>query len=387
MDDNQRVRVAISGSYGGMNLGDEAILEGILGQLRRTVHADVTVFSKNPEDTLSRHQVERAVSPRALTRREMTREVEKLDLLILGGGGILYDRDADEYLREVFIASELGIPVMLYAISAGPLTTETSRRAVQSALNASPSLVISVRDRLGYRLLEDVGVTQDIHLTADPAFLLEPDELSVDALKSEGVDFDRPLIGFSVREPGPAAPDIRPEEYYALLANAGDFMVERYDANVLFVPMETTDVQHSHAVVAHMKNAERAEILRRHYSPRQILGLMSHLEFVVGMRLHFLIFAALAGTPFAALPYASKVSGLLEDLAMPTPSLDSTGIGQLIARIDRSWDARTEVVTEMRARVPALRARARQTNALLLRLLEARGAQGVIEPADAAMPH
>jgi polysaccharide pyruvyl transferase WcaK-like protein len=114
---------------------------------------------------------------------------------------------------------------------------------------------------------------------------------------------------------------------------------------------------------------------------------MSHLEFVVGMRLHFLIFAALAGTPFAALPYASKVSGLLEDLAMPTPSLDSTGIGQLIARIDRSWDARTEVVTEMRARVPALRARARQTNALLLRLLEARGAQGVIEPADAAMPH
>jgi polysaccharide pyruvyl transferase CsaB len=355
-----------------MNLGDEAILEGILSQLRATVPSEITVFSKTPQDTIERHHVERAVSPRLLTRREMIPEIQRLDLLILGGGGILYDRDAEEYLREVFIANELKVPVVVYAISAGPLTTQVSRRAVQTALNASPRSVITVRDRLGYRLLEDVGVTKDIHLTADPAFLLEPEELSVDALKAEGVDFDRPLIGFSVREPGPAAPDIDPEEYYALLANAADFLVERYDANVLFVPMEKTDVAHSHAVVAHMQYAECAEILRRRYSPRQILSLMGHLEFAVGMRLHFLIFAALRGTPFAALPYASKVTGLLEDLDMPTPQLGSIGIGQLIARIDRSWDTRTELRKKIRERLPALRARAQHTNELLLGLLQER---------------
>jgi polysaccharide pyruvyl transferase WcaK-like protein len=63
---------------------------------------------------------------------------------------------------------------MLHAISAGPLTTQTSRRAVEQALNASASTVITVRDRLGYRLLEDVGVTREIQLTADPALMLEP---------------------------------------------------------------------------------------------------------------------------------------------------------------------------------------------------------------------
>src|SRR6185295_2980922 len=144
------------------------------------------------------------------------------------------------------------------------------------------------------------------------AMLLEPEELSRDALKAEGVEFNRHLIGFSVREPGPAAPDINPEEYYALLANAADFLVKRYDADVVFVPMEKTDVQHSHDVVAHMQRADRAEILKRRYSPRQILDLMGHFDFAVGMRLHFLIFAALQATPFAALPYASKVTGLLE---------------------------------------------------------------------------
>jgi polysaccharide pyruvyl transferase CsaB len=388
--DGRRLHIGISGSYGGMNHGDEAILEGILGQLRATVPAaEITVFSRNPEDTLARHKVERSVSTRARTRREMVPEIERLDLFVLGGGGILYDRDTEEYLREVLIANELNVPVILYAISAGPLVTEAARRAVRAALNVSPPPVITVRDRLGYRLLEDVGVTPEIHLTADPAFLLDPEELPLDALKAEGVEFDKHLVGFSVREPGPAAPDIDPEDYYALLANAADFVVKRYDANVLFVPMERTDVQHSHAVVAHMQRAERAEILRRRYSPRQILDLMGHLEFAVGMRLHFLIFAALRGTPFAALPYASKVSGLLEDLEIPMPPLGEIGIGQLIARIDSSWDTRAEIRTKLRERVPALRTRAQQTNNLLLGLLKERGPDRgeVTEPQEATGAH
>lgn len=153
---------------------------------------------------------------------------------------------------------------------------------------------------------------------------------------------------------------------------SADFIVERYDADVVFVPMEKSDVQHSHAVVANMKNAERAEILRRRYSPRQILDVMGRFEFAVGMRLHFLIFAALRGTPFAALPYASKVMGLLEDLGMDTPPLGSIGIGQLIARIDLAWDTRADIRAKISRRVPALKIRAEQTHALLLSLLERR---------------
>ncbi len=384
---SRKLRIGISGSYGGMNLGDEAILEGILGQLRATVDAEITIFSRNPEDTLARHRVERAVSVRSLSRREVVPEVKRLDLFVLGGGGILYDRDAATYLREISVASELGVPSMLYAISAGPLSTASARNAVRQVLNAAAP-VITVRDRLGYRLLEDVGVAPEIHLTADPALLLEPDVFSVEALRAEGVDFDRHLVGFSVREPGPAAPDIDPEEYYGLLANAADFMVERYDAEVVFVPMEKADVQHSHAVVAHMRNAERAEIIRRRYSPRQILDLMGRFDLAVGMRLHFLIFAALRGTPFAALPYASKVTGLLEDLDMGAPPLGSIGIGQLIATIDRSWDTRAQIKEKIAGRLPDLKARARRTNELLLSLLRDRSAGVMAQDLDASTgPH
>ncbi|WP_434111802.1 polysaccharide pyruvyl transferase family protein [Methylocaldum sp. GT1TLB] len=368
---NRRFRIGISGSYGGMNLGDEAILDGIASQLRRSIEAEITVFSRNPEDTLSRHKVERAVPVRNLTRKEVSREVEGLDLFILGGGGILYDRDAETYLREVFLAHEFGVPVVVYAVSAGPLTDSSARSAVREALNHAA--IITVRDRQGYRLLEDVGIDREIHLTADPALLTRPDQLPLEVLKSEGVEFERHLVGFSVREPGPAAPDLDPEHYHALLANTADFMVDRLDADVVFVPMERTDVQHSHGVVAHMHNSERAEILRRHYSAQQTLGLLGRFEFAVGMRLHFLIFAALQGTPFVALPYASKVVGFLDDLEMETPPLGDVGIGQLIARIDRCWDTRDEIRARIKRRLPALQSRARETNQLLVRLLTGSG--------------
>ncbi|AKF04830.1 Poly(glycerol-phosphate) alpha-glucosyltransferase [Sandaracinus amylolyticus] len=369
MDKNDaNVRIGISGSYGGMNLGDEAILAGIVSQLRASASAEITVFTRNVADTLARHAVDRAVPVRQLTRAEIVPEIRRLDVLVLGGGGILYDRDAEAYLREVFVAHELGVPVMLYAISAGPLVTASSMHAVRAALDRVQA--ITVRDRLALRLLEDVGVTRPIHLTADPALLLEPEPLPRDALLAEGVDFDRHLVGFSVREPGPAAPDIDPDEYYALLANAADFVVERYDADVVFVAMETTDVTHSHGVVAHMKNAERAEILRRRYSPGQVLDLLGRFDFAIGMRLHFLIFAALRGTPFMALPYASKVSGLLDDLGMDASPLGETGIGQLLARIDRSWDRRGEIRGTIEERIRGLRARAMRTNEHLLGLLQ-----------------
>jgi polysaccharide pyruvyl transferase WcaK-like protein len=119
-----------------------------------------------------------------------------------------------------------------------------------------------------------------------------------------------------------------------------------------------------------MQNATHATVLKGVYTASQLLTLIGHFQFCVGMRLHFLIFAALRGTPFSPLPYASKVSGLLEDLGMDTPPLESIGIGQLIGRIDRKWDTREAVRARISEHVPALRERAKLPNAALLLLLD-----------------
>src|SRR4051812_44581065 len=105
------MNIGITGSYGGLNLGDEAILKSIIEQLRRDIpEVQITVFSRNAEDTKRRHKVERAIAVRKLSRAEIVPEIERLDLLVFGGGGILYDAEARLYLREVLVAKERGVP-------------------------------------------------------------------------------------------------------------------------------------------------------------------------------------------------------------------------------------------------------------------------------------
>lgn len=374
-------RIGISGSYGGYNLGDEAILRGIVAQLRASLpEAELTVFSRDPEDTLAHHDVDRAVPVRELSREESRAEVARLDLFVLGGGGLLYDSEIETYLREVALAEEADVPVAIYAVSAGPLEDAAHRKLAAEHLDRAA--LVTVRDRQAQRLLEEVGVERPIEVTADPALLLEPEELPEGALESEGLAEEgdepgagRPLVGCSVREPGPAAPDIEVEHYHALLANAADFLIDRYDAQVVFVPMERRrmDVQQSHAVLARMELARRAGILKGDYTPGQLLTLFGRFRFALGMRLHFLIFAALQGVPLVALPYASKVRGLIEDLDLEMPPLAEVTTGRLIAHIGRAWDHRDELRARIGQRLPGLQERARRTHQLLLELLGRHG--------------
>jgi polysaccharide pyruvyl transferase CsaB len=367
------VRIGITGSYGGLNLGDEAILQSIIAEARREIpDVEITVFSRDAEDTKRRHSVERAVPVRKVSRAEVVPEIQRLDLLLFGGGGILYDAEAKVYLREVQVAKELGVPVMLYAVGAGPLKDPSNQEAVREALEGVQA--ITVRERAAQQVLEEAGVHRDVVVTADPALLLKAEPLPRGFLKGEGLEGRRHLIGMSVREPGVAAPDLDVDMYHGLLANAADFMIDRWDADIVFVPMERAvlDTQHSHAVVAKMLRPQRASVLKGEYSSGQILSMMGRFQFAVGMRLHFLIFAALAGTPFVALPYAGKVSGFLEDLKLPAPPLNLVNPGRLIAHLDESWDKRRSLKAQLAKTVPVLQERSRQTMKIAAQLLSQR---------------
>lgn len=361
-------RVGISGSYGGLNVGDEAILQVIIRELRQALPVKITVFSRNPEHTRQHHFVDNVVHVRKMPKDEIVHELEGLDLFVLGGGGVLYDRDAELYIREVELACNMGVPVMVYAVGAGPLETFDSRLAIGNVLNRVQS--ITVRDPRTKILLQQAGVEKKILVTADPALLIEPTEFTDGMLQREAVPTEKHLVGFSVREPGPAAPKLEMVQYHALLADAADFVVERLNANVLFVPMERKDLQHSHSVISKMVRAERAFILRGEYDPSQIVGLMRRLDFAVGMRLHFLIFAAVVHTPFVPLPYSEKVEGFLESLEMPVLGIEEMSAGQLLAFIDRDWDLRRELKDKLEKKLPELLSRARLSTEIAVSLLK-----------------
>jgi len=366
--------VGLAGSYGGLNAGDEAILTVAINQLRQAIEdVEIVVFSRDREHTGSHHDVERVVDARDSGREQLMAEIGRLDLLLLGGGGILYDREADSYLHLVRVAQEAGVATATYAIGAGPLERPADRQSIAEVLNRMQ--LITVREAAAKRLLEESGVEREITVTADPALLLEPAPFTDAMLEREGLSAGRRLIGMSVREAGSAVSEIGTGEYHGLLAHAADFMADRFEAEVVFVPLEDKDIRESHRVIGRMAAPERASVLRRSYGPRELRGLMEHLQLAVGMRLHFLLFAVTAGVPVAALPYATKVIDFLASLDIASPDPEHAGYaGALLAHVDRLWDQRDAQSGRSREQLPRLQESARESARLVADLLKRRAA-------------
>lgn len=364
--------VGLAGSYGGLNAGDEAILTVAIEQLRKAVAGvRIVVFSRDPAHTERHHDVDRVVAAREAVREELDAEIRRMDLMLLGGGGILYDREADHYLRLVRLAQDAGVATATYAVGAGPLERRADRVAIADALNEME--LVTVREKAAKRLLEGSGVECEISVTADPALLLEPEPFTRRMLEREGLSDGQRLIGMSVREAGSAMTEMDVEQYHALLADAADFIVDRFDAQIVFVPLERADIREAHRVIGRMALPERAWVLKRSYGPRELRGLMEHLELAVGMRLHFLLFAATAGVPVAALPYATKVRDFLESLDLRSPDQARAGhAGALLSHIDRLWDRRDEQIEHVRERLPRLQRAARDNLRLIVDLLQRR---------------
>jgi polysaccharide pyruvyl transferase CsaB len=361
--------IGLLGSYGGLNIGDEAILTCMLAALREAVpFAEVVVFSRDAAHTRDAHPVDRVIDARGGRCDAVSEEIAMLDLLVLGGGGLLYDGEATEYLRHVRTAHRNGVPTVAYALGVGPLTTAADRLAVREVVSAMTR--VTVRDEESKRVLEEVGVERPIDVVADPALLLIPEPFPADALVRDGVDTSGRLIAMSVREPGRAAPDLAVDAYHSTLAAVADFAVHRYDGQVVFIPMERGDVRESHAVLARMVAPDRARVLHGAYGPHEMLGLMRHMDLAVGMRLHFLIFAALSDVPFLPLPYAGKVADFARAVGIPMPSnLDRDAVGPLLSAVDRLWDERLANAGRARGRIEKLKPRAAGTLRHVLDLL------------------
>ena len=365
------LRIGLLGSYGGCNMGDEAILMCVLSCLRaHRPHTRLVVFSRNAEHTRT-HQpdADEVIDWEGVPQRPVLDALGGLDLLVLGGGGILYDGEARRYLRLVKAAHERGVPTFAYAVGAGPLREADDREAVRTVLPEMTEVV--VRDEESRLVLEEVGVECELTVTADPALLLAPEPFTEQMMRQEGLPVDARLVGMSVREPGRAAEKLDEDDYHALLADVADFLARRLDAHVVFVPMERQDVRHAHGVLSRMSAPDLGRILHNSYSPGQVLGFMSHLDMVVGMRLHVVIFAALSGLPVLPLPYSGKVF----DFARRTGAPALVGVareqaGLLLAEVDRLWDEFPHRQADLNTRVQGLRALARETCARCGALLD-----------------
>jgi polysaccharide pyruvyl transferase CsaB len=287
------MRVLLSGYYGFGNAGDEALLEGLLSGLRSAGHQPL-VLSADPEATerlhgvASRHRV-RGLLPALLG----------CQALVSGGGGLLQDRTSARslryYLGVLRLARSLARRVVVYGQSVGPLSP-AGRRAVARTLRGVP---VAVRDDASRDLLAGLGVPAI--LTADPALLLEPPEPA-----AAGSLPDVPADGMAevVLVPRAGHPELGDG-----LVEVGRHFLGRgrlVSLLALHAAEDDSEVSRLAAVLPSARVLAEAD-------HRQALALVARAGLVVSARLHGLILAAAAGTPFLGLVYDPKVAGFLAD--------------------------------------------------------------------------
>lgn len=122
-------RILISGYYGFDNAGDDSVLFGIIGSLKKQIpNVELAVLSNTPEDT------QRLFGISSFNRWKIgtiIQEIKKSDLLIMGGGSLLQDatspRSVIYYLGIAMIAKILRKPVIFYAQGIGPITKKNKQ--------------------------------------------------------------------------------------------------------------------------------------------------------------------------------------------------------------------------------------------------------------------
>jgi polysaccharide pyruvyl transferase WcaK-like protein len=386
------LRVVIVGASGFTNLGDDAILAAMLPELRAALPtARFAVASGDPAQPLL---ASADIEPLPFADAAIAAALDGADLLIVGGGGFIYDyemrvRAGDfvmgnraffyPYYRAALAAGTRGVPVYWYAIGVGPLLTAAGRDLTRDVL--SRAAAITVRDPLSLYELHAAGLRVPApELTADPAVRLPP----VAGARRGG----RRRVGFVARAwlefgggrtTSGAAYFARVRDWFA---TAADYVVERWDAEPVFLPLQHLNDDDSvveGAIIARMCHGDRARVLDDLHDYQALQAALAGLDALVSGRLHPLILAAGAGVPLIGVELRPKVRAFLSALGLNECALSPwvARDADLRAALDRALGDPAAIQARLRAGMAAQAAVAARNPAIAAVLLRERATGGL----------
>ena len=377
----------IIGHYGFRNLGDEAILAGMLKLLTEShPEGSWTVVSGDPADTRARHgvaAVDRADVPTVL------RQAHRAGTVIVGGGGLLSDqwgfapehvlsRDAGDipgYLGPALAAGMAGRPVLVWGVGVGPFLDPRSPRWARALAELATGF--TVRTEADRAELVSLGV-EDSAVMADPAWLIDPEELPPD-LNRRLSQLPRPLVAVAPRSWGTASVQTQRERE---VAAALDRFLERHGGSALLIPMQELgsddfDDRRSCRRIAKQMVAEVIET-PPDLSPGQLITAFGRCELALNMRLHGTILASMGRTPSVTISYDPKVARLTEELGLGGWCVpDGEGArAPLTEALEEMWCAHPDLSYSMYLQGESMRSRARRVKPLIRHILSDRSETG-----------
>lgn len=330
------MKIAIIGNYGATNIGDEAILQSIL---KNHSEHQWTIFSADPKKTEKNYQSKSVhhfpLGFRSFFRygfRPSWKALKKCEAVVIGGGGLMQDDywyACFLWAWQAFWVKWFNKPYFIYATGVGPLKSRVGRWLTKYVYKSAVG--ITVRDQRSFNTLKNLGLpTDNIEITADPAFLLKVPKID----STDG------------REPHTYMISIRPWlNYNRNIIDVFTRFLSRLKqgkkAKIVFVAMQNIK-EKDHLVIDPIIERVGGEL----FIPRdfdELLCRLQKVEFAIGMRYHFLLAAMITKTPSLAISYAHKVENLfknsnLEPYHLPLSELSSMHLEKKMARLSVDYN-------------------------------------------------
>ena len=356
--------VLISGYYGYKNSGDDSVLKGIVEGLKgRYPMVDITVLSRAPKETREIYGVN------AIGRFDFVKiykAMKNTRLFISGGGSLLQDVTSRKslmyYVALINMAKKCKTKTMVYANGIGPVNYESSKKKTKKALWGVD--VITLRENSSFEELKNLGLNLDnVFVTADPVFLLEPKNEIEEKLKSVGLE-DKKFFCISVRNWKKL-----PVDFTDRIGEFANKISERYGLVPVFIPMQISmDGELTKEIMSKIKG-QKAVILPS-CGPETLMGVLKKAEFVLGMRLHILIYSAKAGTPVIGLDYDPKVRATMEYLGQDyIENVEETDVEKLELFANKVMDNTADIRQKLMENSEKFKALATENAELAIKLL------------------
>ncbi|GBC96807.1 hypothetical protein HRbin16_02616 [bacterium HR16] len=294
------------GYYGFANLGDEAVLAGLVHGLQQAGYAEpVVALSADTGYTEREHRISAVVRTGL---RAVWRAMRRSQVFVLGGGSLIQDvtsaRSAVYYLGVHELARRAGCRLAWLGQGIGPLRRRWVRWWTARAARQAEAVV--VRDPASAELLRAMGV-EGVQIGADISFLLpEADtENGWKVLQRFGVEKGETLLAMAPRRWAGGK-----ESPVALFQSLARYAVREWGARILLVPMQAS--RDSELVGEIASGVPDAVALRTPLSVQEVKDILACCRAVVGMRLHALMLAAASGVPALAVSYDPKVRAFWE---------------------------------------------------------------------------
>lgn len=363
--------LSIGISSGSSNRGDEAIVMATIAELKRRGHHVRVVFSRNPSRTERGLGV--AAAPVVPTAPHGSRVLDRIDLLLWGGGGLISDHSSALYFPYFSLramqALRRRIPVALFAVGAGPIRRQFTKRLARYLVGRCH--LRTVRDEGALAALRECGIESEVLVTADPAFLLSASG-SPNPQPKRGVVFavrdwfihDHRLVPRSILlRVGLQRSSPQSRALIAMYAEAADRVAEM-GLDVTFVAMSpdfgNDDLEIARKIAARMHHP--ANVIEDDLTVPELLQVFASARVVVAMRMHAAILTVVAGSRVVMIPYSEKGTVLanrmgLEDWSLGvgacTPDLLVQKVCDALAA-DDAFDRRLHAARD-RMRLEALR--------------------------------